>query len=375
MASSYLKVDKNEIKKMVGGILGGEESSELCIKRSHAKFLNIDNCAKRFRDIFVLLARTRVFNKFQTERDIIINYIDLLNRDLEQYFQSVEPGVQQLIDIHPLVPKELEKTKATFLEYYIKSKKAPIIHTIINTCGNLVPYKLSLKTKNELKDKFLTKSSMLTFEPVVDLKVNFKLIYISDLLDKTEKDFILFTLHKIYTISVDMYEEFSKIDIDTDQFVKAVTMTVEKLRKQIPRCDEAFKKILDSTELLKENYDGYYKDYVGSQNSMIIAENFIQDVAGTVNKSPKLAFQFRKIIQHLRDVTNKLTAQNPQYKDTFSSLLDQADNSYDEIKKSIAADDEDADDEEEDDDDDGDGIKEAIEEMTKTLLEEQTPEI
>lgn len=368
MASALFKVDKNEVKKVVGGILGGEEYRELCLLRSYNKFINMEKNAKRFRDVFTLLTRTRTFEKFPIERDIIINYIKLLGEDIAQYYEKVPDGVKLLVDMHPIIPKNKEKEKFTFLEYYAKSKKASIVHTIINTCGNLVPYKLYLKDKTNLQDKFLTKSSMLTFEPIVDLNVNFKLIYISDLLDETEKNFILLTLHKIYTISVDMYEEFSKVDIDTEQFVKAVSVTVEKLRKQIPRCDEAFKKILDSTELLKSNYDGYYKDYVGSQNSMIIAENFIQDVAGTVDKSPKLALQFRKIIQHLRDMTTKLTAKNPQYKDTFSSLLDQADSSYNEIKKSLAEEGQEVSDDDEEGDDGG--IGEALEEMTKVLTEE-----
>ena len=134
---------------------------------------------------------------------------------------------------------------------------------------------------------------------------------------------------------MDLYKSYSKVDIDTENFVKDVRITVEKLKKQIPRCNEAFQKILDSTDLLKDNYEDYYKDYVGSQNSMIIAENFIQDVAGTVDKSPRLALQFRKIIQHLRNMTNRLIAQDPKYKDTFGTLLDQADNSFNEIKKNM----------------------------------------
>lgn len=244
---------------------------------------------------------------------------------------------EYLVSIHPLIPKERKEEIREFLRYFNKAKKAPVVHTVINTCGNLVQYKSSLKDKDSLSDKFMTKTSMLTFSPVVDLEVNFKLIYISDIIDTTEKEFILLTLHKLYGISVEMYEEYSKVDIDTEQFVKAVRTTVEKLRKQIPRCDEAFKKILDSTELLRDNYGDYYKDYVGSNNSMIIAENFIQDVAGTVDRSPKLALQFRKIIQHLRDMTTKLAAHDPKYKNTFDSLLSHADDSYAEIKRTMQA--------------------------------------
>lgn len=68
---------------------------------------------------------------------------------------------------------------------------------------------------------------------------------------------------------------------------------------------------------------------------MVIAENFIQDVAGTIDKSPKLAFQFRKIITHLRKLTNRLTGTDPKYKQTFDTLLNHADRSYKEVEASL----------------------------------------
>jgi len=95
------------------------------------------------------------------------------------------------------------------------------------------------------------------------------------------------------------------------------------------------KKILESTGILENNYEDYYKDYVGCNNSMVIAENFIQDVAGTIDKSPKLAFQFRKIITHLRKLTNRLTGTDPKYKQTFDTLLNHADRSYKEVEASL----------------------------------------
>ena len=367
------KSDKSSIKSAIGSVLGSDgdsEGAELDLEKSYQKFNNLKKNCERFRDIFVLLTRTRTMDKFQDEKLLINRYIDKLNQDLEENMNKV-PDISELVRIYPLIPDDRKPEVFAFLKSYVKCKKAPIIHTIINTCGSLVAYKSYLKDIDKLNANFLTKSSMLTFEPVVDLTVNFKHIYISDMLDTKEKDFILLTLHKIYKVSVDTYEEYSKVDIDTNQFVKAVHLTVEKLKKQIPRCEEAFQKILDSTDLLKENYGDYYKDYVGSNNSMIIAENFIQDVAGTVDKSPKLALQFRKIIQHLREMTTKLVAQDPRYKETFGSLLDHADDSYSEIKKSLAEDgiDLDKEAEEEGEKDDTnlnlDEIQKVVDEMTK----------
>lgn len=58
-------------------------------------------------------------------------------------------------------------------------------------------------------------------------------------------------------------------------------------------------------------------------------------MAGTIDKSPKLAFQFRKIIQHLRKLTNRLTGADPKYKQTFDTLLNHADRSYKEVEAAL----------------------------------------
>lgn len=332
--ASLLKVNRDEVKKVVGSILGGEEEKELDLKKSYDKFAGMNDHITRYIKVMIMLHNSTIFSKFPEEKKILESYIDTLTENHKEYFQTGPPA-SDLYDMYPIIPKSEEARVITFLKYYNKAKKSKLVNTVMNTLGKLIDYKSSISDINKLSDTFLCKTSMLTFEPIEDLPINFKLIYISTSLTSEEKRFLLLTIHKIYTIAMDLYQTYGKVDIDTENFVRAVRITVEKLKKQIPRCNEAFKKILDSTDLLKDNYEDYYKDYVGSQNSMIIAENFIQDVAKTVDKSPKIAMQFKKIIQHLRNMTNRLIAQDPKYKETFGTLLDQADSSFNEIKKSM----------------------------------------
>ena len=332
--ASILKVNRDEVKKVVGSILGGEEEKELDLKKSYDKFNLMNDQITRYIKIMNMLYNSTIFAKFPNEKAILESYINTLQENHNEYFKN-PPKADDLYSMHPLIPKTEESRVMDFLRYYNKAKKSKLVHSIMNTLGKLVDYKASIGDIDKLSDTFLAKTSMLTFEPIEDLPINFKLIYISLSITEDEKKLLLLSIHKIYSISMDLYNAYGKVDIDTENFVRAVRITVEKLKKQIPRCDEAFKKILDSTDLLKDNYEDYYKDYVGSQNSMIIAENFIQDVAGTVDRSPRLALQFRKIIQHLRNMTNRLIAQDPKYKETFGTLLDQADNSFNEIKKSM----------------------------------------
>ena len=347
MAKSILKVDKDEVKKVVGSILGGEEEKELDLPKSHEKFKGMYTQTKRYALIFEWIANDKALDPFPKEREIVQSYANLIHTEMKDKFENYDLNkITKALDCYPMVVKETQEDVSTFLKYYNAMKQSTLIHTIINTGNNLVDYKKYLANVNELDDSFIVKSSMLTLEPVQDLQINFKLLYTS-MTTERDKKFILLVLHKLYDITTKMYEERGKVDIDTGAFVKAVHATVEKLRKDLPRCEQAFKKILDSTDLLRENYDSYYKDYVGCNNSMVIAENFIHDVAGKVDRSPRLALQFRKIINHLRKVTNRLAATDPRYKQTFDTLLNHADKSYKEVEKALADDGQEIEDEDE----------------------------
>lgn len=331
------KVNKTEVKKVIGSILGGEEEKELDLAKSHAKFTGMYKQAKRYSLIFDKLASdpALVPTRFDVERDLIRSYANLIHKEIEDKFEKFDlSSIQRAVDCYPIIPKEYEEKVLMFLKYFNTMKKSSLIHTISNTGVNIIDYRKYLEDSQALDPSFLTNSSMMTFAPVQDLNVNFKLLYISMDNDRDRK-YLLMCLHKIFDITKCMYQEKSKVDIDTGAFVKAVYVTVDKLKGELPGCDLAFKKILDSTEILTNNYESYYKDYVGSNNSMVIAENFIQDVAKNVDKSPRLAGQFQKIMSHLRKLTAQLSTVDPKYKKTMDTLMNYADKSYREVKEEV----------------------------------------
>ncbi len=69
-------------------------------------------------------------------------------------------------------------------------------------------------------------------------------------------------------------------------------------------------------------------------------------------------------------MTTKLVAHDPKYKDTFSSLLDHADNSYAEIKRTMEAEGDTFEDEDEDDDETDAGLKGVFDEMADNIIAE-----
>jgi hypothetical protein len=331
-----LKVNKKDMKKVVGSILGGEDESELDLNLSHSKFVNIKKHCTRFRDTLHMLAGAKTMELLPVEREILVQYVATLDENIMEVFGSI-PDISHIIDIYPILTKEQQVTVLTFLKSYNIVKKSTLVNTILATCNNLVKHKMQLSDKATLSDKFLVKSSLMTFNPVVDLNINFKMLYLNDRIGDMGRTFVLLVLHKLYEVSYHLYEEYGKVDVNTENFVTAVAVTIGDLRKKIPRCGGAFDKILESTSLLKDNYGDYYKSYVSSNNSMMIAENFIHDVARGVNdSSPKLAMQFKRIIKYLKDMTARISASDPKYKEAFGALLDHADSSYTDIKKSLA---------------------------------------
>ena len=304
-------INKVEIKKVVGSILCGNEETDTDFGKAVPKYYNMKEYSAKFSTIFYLLSKISDRSE-NIDRDLAIfkEYNELLNENIEEIFQIDDEKVDYLLKLHPMIPPEEKENKLKFIRAFNEMKKSKLINTIIITCSNLVQHEKHLVDKETLKDEFLTRSSIMTFSPVQDLNVNFKMFYSDPGLSANSRKFILLCLHKIYAISKALYDEYCKVDIDTEAFVKAVHMTVDELKKKIPRCERAFNKILESTDLLRNNYDDYYKDYMGSGNSSIIAENFIYDVAQTVKKDTKLTFQFKQIIKQLRNLTKNVNGKD-----------------------------------------------------------------
>jgi len=244
MAASILKINKDEVKKVVGSILGGEEEKELDFKKSFEKFEGMYKQAKRYCILFELLWNHDCLDNYEKEKGLVQSYASLIHQEVENNFEKYDKTKLSLpLETYPLIAKDNQEDVTTFLKYYNQMKKASLVHTIINTGNNMIDYKMYLEDSSKLDDSFLTRSSMLTWEPVQDLRVNFKLLYVS-MSDERGRKFLMSLLHKLYDITAAMYKERGRVDIDTGAFVKAVHATVDKLRKEIPRCDEAFKKNL-----------------------------------------------------------------------------------------------------------------------------------
>jgi hypothetical protein len=120
-------------------------------------------------------------------------------------------------------------------------------------------------------------------------------------------------------MSRDVYRTITSPDVDVAEFSKSIIASITQVKKQIPRCERAFAKIEASVSLLEGNFDGYYKDFVQSQNPSTIIESFVIDVSNTGGADMQTTRQFRKIIDYYRRATQG-KIKDPKIKKVFDML-------------------------------------------------------
>ena len=358
-----------DVLDMFQGVLGTSEGSAT-LSITHPKYLRIQGHIDRFIRLLTVLHGSAVMALFPGPKEHLGGYVDALRKQFGASFvapdftpwlsppaaAAASAGIEAYMTTTEDYAKIPPEVVAQFSEVFAAAKKCNIVNTVIVACKNLVAHKKSLGDQAALKDRFLTKGAGMTFAPLPDLpQVNFKQIYIDDRLTPSDKEFVLVVLHKMYTIGHDVYEAVSSPDVDVSEFVEVIMSSIDEVKKHIPRCDQAFQKIIESVDLLKGNFDGYYKDYTASGNPTIIMENFVLDVSKNTKTSPAVTAQFRRIIAHYR----KLASQQGSHP-KLQSLFAQVDANFQELeKKSKEADAKgsggDSDDSEDSDDcDDGD---------------------
>jgi len=316
-----------DVLEMFQGVLGTSEGTAT-LSITHPKYVRIQKHISRFIDLLAALLASRLMTFFPGPHSHLEAYLAALRGQFAESFSAPDFAAWSTAG-EPDYARIPPEVVAQFGAVFAAAKKCNVVNTVIVTCKNLVPHKKALADRANLKDKFLSRDAGVSFAPLPDLsRVNFKQMYVDDRLDPGDREFILVVLHKMYVISHDVYEAVSAPDIDVDEFVEVIMSSIGEVKKQIPRCDGAFQKIIESVDLLKGNFSGYYKDYVASSNPTIIMENFVIDVSKNTQASPTVTAQFRRIIGHYRKLASQ-QATNPK----LQSLFAQVDANFAELEK------------------------------------------
>lgn len=196
-----------------------------------------------------------------------------------------------------------DELRKNFSSIYMEMKRSALVSTFIVMCDRLVTYKRHFDM-NKLNHRFITSMSGVEWRPFPFSQLNLK--YAMSLPIGTNAiTFFMTILSKAYELSHALYMEIQSPDIDVDQFVEFIMGSIDKIQKrpELSRCRDAFQKIKESVHLLKARFNGYYRDFISTNDSTIMMQHFIIDVSKSTDASPKVTAQFRTIIGYYRKIT------------------------------------------------------------------------
>ncbi len=242
----------------------------------------------------------------------LINTFDTMTSSFKQILTFVEEMKQSIVfedaKIETASMYDFDQEKANVIYKSIKENK--YTKSLIILGGRLKRFEPALK---ELKDSFIMQ------EPGVSLfifnfsSLDLKKMWASSKMTPMIKKYILTVLLKIYEEVNALYSTVSSPDVDINEFSIKLVKCIKSLQSipQLNRCKNAFRKIEDSINLLKDRFSGYYRESMACNNPNIIVENFILDVSNQPGTNAKLTREFRVIIQYM----HKESVKNGRNKD------------------------------------------------------------
>lgn len=316
------------ISEMFNQMLGAGAAN---LTISYPKYLRIRNLCKSLVKIFLALADSPYMKsnpEFAKDRQELHDFCTsatatievLFSMDLSEYEWNLET-----VD---------DSIKKRFSEIYEAAKKSTLVNTFIVTCDRLVPYKQNFNDLEKLNPKFVTCMAGTEWCPFSFSRLNYKMLFSQTDIKENSIRFFMTVLYKVFDFSHKLWQETVSPDIDVDQFVNVIMDNMEEIKKRAPelsRCGKAFKKIAESVQLLKSNFNTYYRDFVETKDSTVMMQNFILDVSKQTGSDPEVMREFREIIKYYKKLA-KQQPNNPKMK----ALFDKVSESFSQLEKGTA---------------------------------------
>lgn len=224
-----------------------------------------------------------------------------------------------------------EELKRQFSTQYTGNKTHPCMNTLIKIYDSLLPYAKHIENVDALSWKFITNMAGVDWSPLIFTKCNIK--QLMQTCTDAQKRLMITILSKFYTFTKQVHQSAVSPDVDVDKFISVLEDNMQQMEKKVPelaRCKKAFGKIRESIGLLKERFNGYYRDFVETKDSTIMMQNFILDVSKESNSDPQTMQEFRKIMEYYR----KMSQQNNKSKDPkMQALFAKLSDTFKEIER------------------------------------------
>ena len=291
--------DKKKITEMFSELVGTKNMKKNIVLSKIIDMLaqlnGIHKLLKVFKNLKVI--ETILDAKYKKNIKEIDNFI----KEIEENFKDFDKDSHLLY--FELSSNFNENDLNKLYNEYINSN---VIKQIIITTKNMNEYADILKSDKPIiigtTDKFINDRVGLQFEPFSFIDLDLKSIWFKMEDNNSGKKFFLGFMKKLYNYGYQIYDIFVRPSINIDECSELLFNTIGKLKKVIPNCNDAFKAIENSIDLFKQNFTGYYKNFVKTGDTSIILSDFISDMCYSYRsdvKLPKLTLQLEKIGKYI----------------------------------------------------------------------------
>lgn len=260
--------------------------------------------------------------------DIFINELnDFINNEMV-FEYTLDDMRKKNITLNDIMhEKAYDDEKAKLLtDYYKKIKSSDFINVAIELLKNMQPHKKYINDDDVNECKWLETLPGHTYEIFPFSSLNIKFVYMINFNDNDDtyhkKKFIANLLNKIYKCCVNVHNLITDVDFDISKFTDIILNNIDLLKKELPRCDDAFDVISQALHKIKSNFKHYYKDFETTSDPTIIIQNFIKDIYDDNKSNPIVISQLKKIISHFSDKIKSNTKVSPQVSNLIDNLND-----------------------------------------------------
>lgn len=238
-------------------------------------------------------------------------------------------SVRQLVEFVERVNEYVDvEINDNLVHIYQALKDSFVIEEYLKVCKVLSQGEECIKDRCNLSDNFIKRSVGEDFFIFDFARINFKHLFTHILEENFPepeelagcKQYILVMCNMLYITTQDIYSIVTSPDVDIDKLSDLIIKAITAAKKQIPRCDKAFRLIENSVDMLKSGMNTYYKDFVASGNPAIIFENFINDISGDLHIDTQTLGQFKRIIFHFRKKANAMPKRDTKLDTVFGTL-------------------------------------------------------
>lgn len=254
---------------------------------------------------------------------------DLLHKDFPKFADDFHAIAKhgQLLQI-ALCIGQADETPALYAkesrervnEIYAELTATPAFRSLIVLCNKLENYCYNICSPAEFAKvnglpfmEYTQNENFVFTEPGISLVIfdfsplDLQLLWGSENITSAVKRYIIKILEKLYVNTKTLFNILTSPNIDKRVLINDIKQQFEVFAKQpeLSRCKGAIEKLKQSTALLEERFDSYYRDTIQTSTPSLFLTSYIIDISKSKNMPASLRGEFTQVIRYITKMTQR----------------------------------------------------------------------